>query len=134
MKKVATKQLAKVLLTMTDGKTETESKKAVSEFAEYLGKNGMMSALSKISKEYGILYNKKHTIVEATITLVKRLPERTRILVRESIKNKYKAREVHILEKVDERLIGGMKIQVEDTIWDSSIKNSLSQLEVQLMK
>jgi hypothetical protein len=32
-----------------------------------------------------------------------------------SLKKKYKAREVNILEKVDERIIGGIKVKIGET-------------------
>lgn len=129
-----TKELAAALLDLTDGKTEEESKKALKEFAAYLGKKGLLSKVNPIIEEYRELYNKKHTIVEATVTLVSRLDEKTRIELREALKKKHKAREVHMLEKVDQRLIGGMKIQIGDTVYDSSIQNSLKQLQAQLLK
>ncbi len=133
-KKVQTKDLAVVLLEMTDGKTSEEIQKFLKEFAGYLSKNGMLKDQDKIAAEYGTLYNKKHNIVEATVTLIERLPEKTRIELREALKKKYGATEVHMIEKVDARLIGGMKIQVGDTVYDSSVKNTLRQLETQLLK
>ena len=133
-KKASTKNLAHALLEMTDGKTEGEIKKALKEFAEYLGKKGLISEMDELTKEYRTLYNRKHNIVEATVTLIERLSEKTRLELREALKRKYKAKEVHMLEKVDARLLGGMKIQVGDEIYDSSLKNALRQLETQLLK
>ena len=133
-KKVPTKNLALALLEMTDGKTEADIKLALHEFVAYLGKKGLFAEVEELTREYSALYNKKHEIVEATITLVERLPEKIRLELREALKKKYKAREVHMLEKVDARLIGGIKVQVGDEVYDSSIKNTLRQLETHLLK
>ncbi len=129
-----TKELAAVLLDMTDGKTEAEQKEALKHFAAYLAKRGLLKKEPEITEEYRRLYNEKHNIVEATITLTARLSEAKKLELREALKKKYKAREVHMLEKVDARLIGGMKIRVGDTVYDSSIQNSLNQLQAQLLK
>ncbi len=129
-----TKELAHVLLEMTDGKTEAEQKDALKQFAAYLAKKGLLKKQNEITDEYTKLYNKKHDIVEATVTLVSRLSEHTRLELREALKKKYKAREVHMLEKVDQRIIGGMKVKVGDEVTDRTILNSLKQLEVQLLK
>lgn len=134
MKKVDTKQLAHALLDLTDGREPAEEKKAIKEFAVFLNKKNLLSSFDKIVSEYRNLYNKKHNIVEATVTLTDRLPEKTRIHLRESLKKKYKAREVHILEKVDERLIGGLKIKVADEVIDMTIKNSLNELKHKILK
>jgi F-type H+-transporting ATPase subunit delta len=133
-KNASTKNLALALLEMTDGKTEGEIKTALKEFAEYLNKKGLLHEMDELTKHYRALYNTKHNIVEATVTLIERLSEKTRLELREALKKKYKAREVHMLEKVDARLLGGMKIQVGDEIYDSSLKNALRQLEIQLLK
>lgn len=134
MKKVDTKNLAHVLLEMTDGKTEEECKNATKEFAKYLSKNNLLSSENKIISQYRSLYNSKHNILETTVTLLNRMPEKTKLELRETLKKKYKAREVHILEKVDARIIGGMKIKIEDEVWDQTLLKNLSQLETQLLK
>lgn len=132
--KITSKNLAQTLLELSDGKSEDETKKTVRQFVEYLAKEQMLSDADKILDEYRTLYNEKHGIVEATVTLVNRLPARTRMHLRETLKKKYKAREVHMLEKVDERILGGMKIKVGDTVYDSTLKNSLNQLQARLLK
>ena len=134
MAEFRTKELAEVLLEMTDGKPDAEEKKAIKEFAAYLNKKGLLRDADAIIEAYRKLYNQKHNIVEATITLISRLDEKTRIERREALKKKHKAREVHMLEKVDQRLIGGMKIEIGDAVYDSSIQNSLKQLQAQLLK
>jgi F-type H+-transporting ATPase subunit delta len=124
--KIAPKNLAKVLLESEDI--------SMKDFVTYLAKKKMLGDADAIIAEYRKLYNHQHNIVEATVTLIERLPERTRLELREALKKKYKAKEVHMLEKVDARLIGGMKVQVGDEVYDSSIKNTLRQLETQLLK
>ncbi len=129
-----TKELAHVLFETTDGKTEAEEKKALKQFAAYLAKKGLLKDQDKIIDAYRQLYNEKHGIVEALVTLTERMHETTKLELREALKKKYKAHEVHILEKVDQRLIGGIKIQIGDTVYDSSLQNSLKQLQAQLLK
>ncbi len=124
--KIEPKNLAQVLL-----ETEDISMK---DFVKFLAKKKMLNDADEIIRQYHTLYNKKHNIVDATVTLVERLSEHKQLELREALKKKYKAKEVHLLEKVDARLIGGMKIQIGDTVYDSSIRNTLRQLEAQLLK
>jgi F-type H+-transporting ATPase subunit delta len=129
-----TKELAHALLDLTDGKTEAEEKKAVKEFAAYLAKKGLLKKAGPIMEEYTKAYNKKHGILEATVSLISRLPEHSKKELSEALKKKHKAHEVHMIEKVDQRLIGGIKVQIGDTVYDSSIQHSLKQLQEQLLK
>lgn len=126
MKSISTKNLAEVLL--------QDENLSMKDFVAFLAKKKMLGDADEIIQKYKVLYNHKHNIVEATVTLIERLPEKKRLDLREALKKKYKAREVHMLEKVDARLIGGIKIQVGDEVYDSSLKNALRQLETQLLK
>ena len=119
---------------MTDGKEEADAKKAIKEFAGYLARKNMLSESDKILDEYRMLFNKKHHIVEAHVTVNERLSEKTRLHLREALKKKYKAREVHMMEQVDERIIGGFKVKVHDEVYDNTILNTLKQLQAQLLK
>jgi len=134
MKSVDTKNLAQALFDTTFGKSPDESKKALSEFAKYLAKKNLLSHVDKITFEYEKIYNEKNNIIEATVTLLNRLSEKDKKELNESLKKRYKASEVKILEKVDKRILGGMKIKIGDTVFDNSLQNSLYQLETNLLK
>ena len=129
-----TNELARALLEMTEGVSEQDSKKAVADFAAYLKKKGMLKKAPDIMSEYRRLYDHKHGIVNAKVTLTARLSDKDRNDLAEALKKKYKASVVNIEEVVDQRLLGGMKIQVGDEVFDTSLQNSLDQLQAQLLK
>ena len=133
MKLTRTKELAQTLLEMTENVSPEEQAKVLKDFVQYLAKKQAIADAGAIMAEYQSLYNAKHGIVEATVTLVNRMSDAARKELSESLKKKYHAAEVHITEKVDARVLGGMKIQVGDEVWDSSIQNSLNQLQEVLL-
>ena len=129
MNKLTPKVLAQLLLELTEEKSEAEIQKVLKEFVPFVARKRMLGKMNEIIVEYRKLYNKKHSITEATVTLISRLEENVRLKLRETLKKKYNAKEVHMLEKVDARLIGGMKVRVDDMVYDMSIKKVLTQLE-----
>ena len=134
MKSVDTKNLAQVLFEITDDKTSEEGNIALREFASYLAKKNLLLHINAIISDYEDLYNKKNNIIEATVTLTSRLTEKTKLELSEALKKKYKASEVHMTEKIDTRILGGMKIKIGDEVFDSSLSHALYQLETQLLK
>ena len=134
MKSVDTKNLAQVLFDTTDGKTSEESKKALGDFVKYLAKKNLLSHVNEIIAHYEVLYNTKNNIIDATVTLTNKLPEKNKLELTEALKKKYKAKEIHITEKIDARVLGGMKIKIGDEVFDSSLAHTLYQLETQLLK
>ena len=133
MAKYDTTAYAELLLELTDEKPEEEHKGLYKSFVELLSKKKMLGHAKQIIEKYRTLYNEKHHIVEATVTLQSRMTEKTRLDLRETLKKKYKAREVHMLEKVDQRVLGGLKIKVGDEVIDTTLKNALNQLESKLL-
>lgn len=134
MSAIGTKEYAGALFEMTDGKTAQEIESAVKNFAEFLAKKGLVKKTTKILEEYQKLHNKKHNIIEATVTLTERLSETAKKELSEALKKKYSAKEVHLIEKIDQRMLGGLRIKVGDEVYDASLKNSLNQLELALLK
>ena len=55
------------------------------------------------------------------------------IKLEEFIKKKYKAKEVIQIEKVDEKLLGGIKIEIGDDIIDATLRNKIKQLQTYLI-
>lgn len=127
-------QLARALFELTEGKKPEEQAKAVKDFAAYLAENRQLGFYGKIAAEYAKLYNEHHGIVEADVTLTARLPEATKVTLREAIKKRHGAKEVRLNERVDQRILGGMKIRIGDTVYDSTLQNSLDQLQAALLK
>lgn len=127
-------QLARALFELTEGKKPEEQAQAVKDFAAYLAENRLLGLYGKIAAEYTRLSNEHHGIVEADVTLTARLPEATKATLREAIKKRHGAKEVRLNERVDQRILGGMKIRIGDTVYDSTLQNSLDQLQAALLK
>lgn len=127
------KNFAILLFELTKGKEEGELKKVLKEFTLLLSKKRMLGKAKEILGEYKKIYNQAHNIIEAVVTVTERLDEKTRLKLRETLKKKYKAREVHMLEKVDARLLGGIKVKIDDTVYDASLKHTLNQLQEKLV-
>jgi len=134
MAALRTKEYAEALFELTTGTDEKETGEVIQGFVTLLAKKGLLKHQDKIIAEYQKIYNKKNNIVEATVTLINRLSDTARTDLHNTLKKKYNATEVRIIEKIDERLLGGMKVKVGDEIYDASIKNSLNQLEIALLK
>lgn len=128
MSKLKPKDLAQLLLEMTEHGGESSMK----EFVELVYKKKMQGELKSIITEFQELYNKSHGVVEATITTANRLDEPTLKSLALGLKKKWGAQTIEVIEKVDQRLIGGIKVKVGDTVYDASLGHALKELHKQL--
>lgn len=77
--------------------------------------------------EFIKIYNKENNIVKGYAFTTKPIGQDV-IKRLEEITSQKTNKKVMIENKIDNELIGGIKLQVEDDIWDNSIKNKLLQL------
>ena len=133
MQKVSSKHLAEILLDSTDKLDEAGVKKSVKEFTQYLKSKKMLRQTPQIMENYRKLYDERHSIVEAEVWSQNRMSEATKDHLRSSLKERYKVKEAHILEFLDQRLIAGFKIKIGDEVYDGSVRGKLEALRQALI-
>lgn len=126
--KISTNQYATTLYELTQDKNKPEIDAVVKKFSEQLIKSRKNRLVGKIIKKFNGIYNQKNGIIEAEITSREMLSNELRNNVSNYVSTKYKAKEVVIINKIDESIKGGIVIKVGDEILDASIKNHLINL------
>lgn len=75
------------------------------------------------------IVNKKEGIIKAKVITKSKVDKNVEREIEEFIKDKYKAKEVHLELKVENEVLGGIRIEVEDNIIDMTLSNKLHQLQ-----
>lgn len=98
------------------------------KFIELLVKNSRETHLHEVVFSFVNLYDKQNDIKTAFITTATPLNEENLTQLKE-ITKMIKADTVNIVQRIDENLIGGFKINVDDYQIDASIQSKLKDLE-----
>jgi F-type H+-transporting ATPase subunit delta len=101
------------------------------EFYNLLARKDRENLLEDISNKFIELYNQHQGIIKVGVTSVKKLEEAQLKALKKSIEQTT-GKKVEFNTDVDEELIGGLKIRIEDTVVDGSVKFKLSQLKDRL--
>jgi len=88
--------------------------------------------LSGIAREFAALLDEKNGIVNAEVTSATDLSESQRQAVSVSLDH-FTGKKVRSTMKVDESLIGGLSVQIGDTILDGSVRHQLQLLRETLV-
>lgn len=80
------------------------------------------------------LFDSEKGIVKAHITVRQRLSVEDKKQLEEILKLKYNASNVVLIEKVDERILGGIRIKIGEEVFDATVKNRLKELSKTLQK
>jgi F-type H+-transporting ATPase subunit delta len=98
-------------------------------FVKILAQAGDLNKYQEIEKEYHLLEMKEKGISSAEVTVAKDMEVNANLLkdLNEIIGNK-----LEIKKQVDEGIIGGVVVRVDDTLIDASIKTQLDSLNKSL--
>ncbi|MBQ1798418.1 MAG: ATP synthase F1 subunit delta [Muribaculaceae bacterium] len=97
-------------------------------------RNNRAEFLGKIGLAYVYLYRQENNIAKVEITTATQLPEKQLQQIVGIVKRKLGDMTLEISHEIDETLIGGFTVKIDDVLLDASVKNELKQLRLQLVK
>lgn len=123
------KNLAQAIYESSLDKEGKELDVAIGKCALYLKNKNLLGKKEEILKTLEKIVNKEKGIVKVKVTTEIKLKTEVVKDIEEFIKKKYKIKEVVLEEQVDQKLLGGIKIEIEDDIIDATLANKIKQLQ-----
>lgn len=127
MKIMSAQEYARVLYEVTQDLSQHALSQAILEFAKLLAKHQQLGKADRIILEFEAYAKKQMGIMEIAITSAHALDATTREAIKKIFGNK-----VEETAAVDTALLGGVKIQTADKIFDASLRTQLVRLKQQL--
>ena len=115
-------------------KDAKEEKHFLNEVTQFLVKKRLLSKASDILLALSKIINDHNKVVVAKVSSVNKINETTNKEIAVILMKRYSAKEVNLVEILDEKLLGGYKIEVNDEIIDLTIKNKLEKLQEHLTR
>ncbi|MHB8871289.1 MAG: ATP synthase F1 subunit delta [Candidatus Doudnabacteria bacterium] len=123
-------QYAQALYDALNESKPEDHEKILDNLVRVLSQNGDLKLYDQIEEQYKRIEAEGKGIKQVEITTAQ--PHRSREILEHL--NKIVGDKVDVKEKIDEDLIGGVVVRVDDTLIDGSIKNSLKQLRKAISK
>ena len=123
MKKI-NKQFAEALYEVTKGLKGKDLDQALFSFAELLVRSHKLKQADRIIAEYVKYAKQQEGVVEIEITSAHELDQKTLDQIKQVFGKK-----VNEQQLVDESILGGVSIKMEDKILDATVKTQLKQLK-----
>lgn len=127
--KITSEQYAQALLDAISETAPKDHDKVLDNFVQILKQNGDLEKFTEIEKSYKGLQLRQQGIKSAEVTMARDL-EVNSALLKEL--NAIAGSKVEIRKKVDENIVGGVIIKVDDTLIDASVKRQLNNLNQSL--
>lgn len=132
--KITATQYAKALYASVDKKSAGEVDGFVINFFKVLKKNNQLKLAGKIVEKFSAIYDAKNGIVEATVTSVALLDEKTLQEVEKFVAKKYDAKKVILKNIIRKDIKGGIILQVGDEMLDASVVKKINDLKTILIR
>ncbi len=129
MASISIKNIAQAIYESSYDKDGALLNDAIEKSAIWIRDKNLISKKDEILKALEDIINKKEGIVKAKVVSKDKLSKEEENEIKDFIKNKYKAKEVYLELKEEEKLLGGIKIEVGNDIIDTTLSNKLHQLQ-----
>lgn len=129
---ISNNDIAQALYSSIKGKTGDDYAQSLKNATNFLYKKKLLSKSGAIMDALAKIIDKEEHRIAAKITSTEPLTEATRTHLASSLKERYKADKVVFNERIDPRLLGGLKVEVGDEVIDLSIANKLKKLQKHL--
>ncbi len=107
--------------------------KLLQNFLGVLNEKGRINLLTQIVAAYHDLLNRQANRIEVTVTVAEKLGDEHLEQVRKRIGEAMK-KDVTIHEQVNESILGGLMLNIQDRLIDASVKSQLQLMRQQLMR
>ena len=129
MSTVSIKNLAFAIYESSLNKTDDDLDLIMRDSAKLIACKNLLSKSEQILSTLENIIDKEKGIVRAKISFKTKITKKNEGEIIDFIKKKYKAREVIIELKENPKTLGGIKIEIEDEIIDTTLRYKLNQLQ-----
>lgn len=129
MATISTNNLARAIYESSIGKDGVEVDIIAQKSVDLISKKHLMSKSKEILTLLEKIVDEKDEVVRAKISSRVKLDKKIIDEIEYFIKKKYKAKNTLLEFKINEALLGGIKIEIGDEIIDGTLKNRVKQLQ-----
>ena len=129
MATISIKNLTQAIYDSSLDKEGSDLADVIEKSAILIKDKNLLGKKEEILKLLEKIINKENGIIKAKVSTESKLDTSIQKEIEEYVKKKYKAKTVILEEKVDPKLLGGIKIEIGDDIIDTTLLNKVHQLQ-----
>lgn len=129
MATISINNLARAIYESSQGKDEADLDVVVKNTVKLLSEKHMLGKSKELLDRLEKLVDKGDELIRAKIISKIKLDKKTIEEIEEFIKKRYKIKNSVLVFEIDEKLIGGIKIEVGDEIIDMTLLNKIHKLK-----
>lgn len=134
MNTASNSNIARAIYLVSKGKSSGEQSLISKKVVQFLSKKRLLSKAPDILFHLNKIISEHEGKVAVKVSSAKRIDEATNKKLAEILIRRYRAKEIDFEENIDEKLLGGFKIEVHNEIIDLTIRNKIEKLQEYLTR
>lgn len=134
MATISIKNIAQAIYESSRDKNEHDLNILMQDVVSLINKKRLLTKTDKILKALEKIIDEDKGVTKANISSSAKISENDKKEIEEFIKKKYKSKEVELFFKEDEKLLGGIKLEIGDEILDMTLSNKVQKLQNYLIE
>jgi F-type H+-transporting ATPase subunit delta len=134
MATLSNNDIAHAIYLVSKEKTHVELHEINNKVIKFLVRRRLLSKTKDILERLDKIINHENKKIVVKVLSAKKLKEESKQELVFFLKKRYAAKEVTLVETIDEKLLGGVRIEVNDEIIDLTVKNKIKKLQEHLIR
>ena len=134
MATLSNNDIARAIYLVSKEKTHAELHEVNNKVVKFLARRRLLSKSKDILERLDKIINYESGKIIVKIFSARKLTEEIKNELVTFLKKRYKIKEVVLTETLDEKLLGGIKIEINDEIIDLTAKNKIKKLQEHLIR
>ena len=134
MSTLSNNDIARAIYLVSKDKTHAELHNVIDKVVKFLVRKRLLSKTGDILERLNKIINNENKKIVVKLLSAKKLKEEIKKELIFFLRERYKAKGVILTEIIDEKLLGGIKVEINDEIIDLTIKNKIKKLKEYLIR
>ncbi len=134
MTTITNNTIAEAIYLALRDKTHHEQEDIIHRIIDFLSRRRLLSKASLIISQLEKIINKAEGKLSVRVHSAIKLEEKTKISLLHSLKHRYSVKEITLEEVLNQKLLGGVKLEINDEVIDLTLKNRMNKLQEHLIK
>ena len=134
MTTLSNNDIARAIYLVSKDKTHAELHSVINKVVRFFVRKRLLSKTGDILERLNKIINNENKKIVVKLLSAKKLKEEIKKELIFFLRERYKAKGVILTEIIDEKLLGGIKVEINDEIIDLTIKNKIKKLQEYLIR
>ena len=134
MATISNNDIAQAIYLVSKDKTHPELHDLNKKVVEFLARRRLLSKTPDILERLDKIINYESEKIVVKVSSVRKLKEELKKELIFFLKKRYKVKEIILTEILNEKLLGGVRLEINDEIIDLTVKNKIKKLQEHLIR